>query len=131
MKAQKKSHTQLARRERQIMEAIYNLKEASVSDVLKQLPDPPSYSAVRAMMRLLEEKGHLKHRQVGTKYVYRPTESKEQVRKSVLKHVVSSLFDNSTENAFEALLDISSSNLSKNELKNIASMVDSAKANAK
>ena len=82
-------------------------------------------------MRLLEEKGHLKHRQVGTKYVYRPTESKEQVRKSVLKHVVSSLFDNSTENAFEALLDISSSNLSKNELKNIASMVDSAKANAK
>ncbi|MCA9040903.1 MAG: BlaI/MecI/CopY family transcriptional regulator [Planctomycetaceae bacterium] len=131
MKAQKKSHTQLARRERQIMEAIYNLKEASVSDVLKQLPDPPSYSAVRAMMRLLEEKGHLKHRQVGTKYVYRPTETKEAVRKSVLKHVVTSLFDDSTENAFAALLDISSSNLTKGELKNISSMVDSAKAKAK
>ncbi|QDU81167.1 Penicillinase repressor [Polystyrenella longa] len=131
MKAQKKSHTQLARRERQIMEAIYNLKEASVSDVLKQLPDPPSYSAIRAMMRLLEEKGHLKHRQVGTKYVYRPTESKETVRKSVLKHVVTSLFDNSTENAFAALLDISSSNLTKSELKSISTMIDGAKANAK
>ncbi|MEZ6047577.1 MAG: BlaI/MecI/CopY family transcriptional regulator [Planctomycetaceae bacterium] len=81
--------------------------------------------------KLLEEKGHLKHRQVGTKYVYRPTETKEAVRKSVLKHVVSSLFDNSTENAFAALLDISSSNLTKGELKNISTMVDSAKANVK
>lgn len=131
MKAQKKSHTQLARRERQIMEAIYNLKEASVSDVLKQLPDPPSYSAIRAMMRLLEEKGHLKHRQVGTKYVYRPTETKETVRKSVMKHLVTSLFDNSAENAFAALLDISGNKLSKNELKNISSMVNKAQADAK
>lgn len=127
MRAQKKSHTQLARRERQIMEAIYNLKEASVSDVIREISDPPSYSAVRAMMRLLEEKGHLKHRQVGTKYVYKPTESREAVRKSVLKHLVSAFFDNSTENAFAALIDLNGNKMSKSEMETISDLLEKVK----
>ena len=72
-----KKKSGLGRRERQIMDVVYRLGEASVGDVLKQLPDPPSYSSVRTMIRLLESKGFLKHRREGTKYVYRPTQSRE------------------------------------------------------
>src|SRR5580704_10492732 len=77
----KASHLDLGRRERQIMDAIHQLGEASVNDVLDRLPDPPSYSAVRTMMRLLEEKGFLKHRREGMKYVYRPTEAPAEARR--------------------------------------------------
>ena len=75
--AKKKSHRDLGARERQIMDAVFELGEASVGDVLEHLPDPPSYSSVRTMIRLLESKGFLRHRREGTKYVYRPTQSRD------------------------------------------------------
>jgi predicted transcriptional regulator len=103
------SHIHLARRERQIMEVVYRLGQASVADVLAQLPDPPSYSAVRAMMRLLEEKGHLRHKQQGARYVYLPIQSRETARRSALKHLVRTFFDGSAENAVAALLDLPTS----------------------
>ena len=82
----------LGRRERQIMDVIYSLGEASVGDVLQQLPDPPSYSAVRTMIRLLEEKEFLRHRQEGTKYIYRPMQSRESASRSALRHLLKTFF---------------------------------------
>ncbi len=78
----------LGARERQILDAIYQLGEASVAEVLANLPDPPSYSAVRTMIRMLEKKGLLRHRQIGTKYVYRPTRSRQSASRSALAHVM-------------------------------------------
>ncbi len=124
----KQSHINLARRERQIMEVVYRLGQASVADVLAQLPDPPSYSAVRAMMRLLEEKGHLRHKQQGARYVYLPTQSRETARRSALKHVVRTFFDGSAENAVAALLDLSDKQLSESELNRITGMIDAARS---
>ena len=95
----------LSRRERQIMDIVYELDQASVADVLERLPDPPSYSAVRAMLRLLEEKGHLTHEQQGARYVYRPTVSRERARRSALRHLVRTFFEGSTEGAVAALTD--------------------------
>jgi len=109
------------------MEVVYRLGQASVADVLAQLPDPPSYSAVRAMMRLLEEKGHLRHKQQGARYVYLPTQSRETARRSALKHLVRTFFDGSCENAVAALLDLSDKRLSEPELDRIADLIDAAR----
>ena len=87
--ARSKTPHNLPRRERQILEIIYQLGEASVGDVLARLPDPPSYSAVRTIMRLLEQKGHLRHRRELTKYVYRPTQSRELASRSALAWAMS------------------------------------------
>src|SRR5262249_59688091 len=94
----------LAARERQIMAAVYRLGEGSVADVLAQLPDPPTYSAVRTMIRLLETKGLLRHRRVGTKYVYRPAHSREAARRSALKHLMQTFFAGSAADTVEAIL---------------------------
>ena len=109
------------------MEVVYRLGQASVADVLAQIPDPPSYSAIRAMMRLLEEKGHLRHKQQGARYVYLPTQSRETARRSALKHLVRTFFDGSAENAVAALLDLSDKQLSGSELDRIAGMIDAAR----
>ena len=82
------SHNQLARRERQIMQIVYQLGRATAAEVLAALPDPPSYSAVRAHLRILEEKGHLRHDQEGARYVFRPTVARHRARRSALKQVV-------------------------------------------
>lgn len=95
----------LGARERQIMDVVYALGEASVADVRQRLADPPSYSAVRTMIRLLESKGLLTHRQEGTKYVYRPTQSKESASKRALKHLIATFFNGSASDAVAALLD--------------------------
>ena len=96
---------QLGRRERQIMEIIYRRGRATVSDVLGELPDPPSYSSVRAMLRYLEDKGQLRHEEVGPRYVYLPTARTQDVRGSALSHVVKTFFDGSVSTAVAALLD--------------------------
>ena len=83
-------HTKLGSRERQIMEVVYRLGRATVAEVLAQLEDPPSYSAVRAMLRILEDKGHLKHTQDGPRYLYMPVVSGERARRSILQDVVTS-----------------------------------------
>jgi BlaI family penicillinase repressor len=118
---------QLSRRERQIMEVVYRLRRATVSEVLERLPTPPSYSAVRALMRILEEKGHLRHEQEGTRYVYLPVTPRETARESALKNLVSTFFDGSTEAAVAALLDASDRRLSDAELERISRMIEDAR----
>src|SRR3954454_20476234 len=106
----------LGARERQILDAIYRLGEASVADVLANLPDPPSYSAVRTMIRMLEKKGLLRHRQAGTKYVYRPTRPRESAARSALAHVLQTFFAGSATDAVAAILDVSASRQSDDDL---------------
>lgn len=121
------SHTRLGSRERQIMEVVYRLGRATVAEVLAQLEDPPSYSAVRAMLRILEDKGHLKHTQDGPRYLYLPVVSGERARRSILQDVVKRLFDNSTEKAVAALLESSTDRMSDAELERLRRMIDSAR----
>jgi len=123
----KTPHIHLSRRERQIMDVIYQLGEATATEVMERLPDPPSYSAVRAMLRLLEEKGHLQHEQDGPRYVYKPTLAHEKAQRSALKHLVETFFEGSTEQAVAALLDLSKSKLSGDELDRLAELIDQAK----
>src|SRR3954464_12538943 len=95
----------LSRRERQIMDAIYRRGRATAAEVLEDMPDPPSYSAVRAMLRLLEEKGHLRHEQDGPRYVFMPTAPRDRASRSALTHVVRTFFDGSASEAVAALLN--------------------------
>ncbi len=121
------SHNHLARRERQIMEIVYQLGRATAAEVLAALPDPPSYSAVRAHLRILEEKGHLRHDQEGTRYVFRPTVARHRARRSALKQVVQTFFDGSAEQAVAALLDMSHAKLSEDELDRLSGLIDKAR----
>ena len=118
---------QLSRRERQIMDVIYRLGRATAADVQTELPDPPSYSTVRALLRVLESKGHLRHTADGPRYVYAPTVPRERARDSALRQVVGTFFDGSTEAAVAALLDLSSSRLSDAELNRLAGLIAQAK----
>jgi predicted transcriptional regulator len=119
---------QLSRRERQIMDAIYQLGRATAAEVLERLPDPPSYSAVRAMLRVLEEKGHLRHEQDGPRYIYIPTVQRDRARRTALRHLVSTFFDGSVEDAVATLIGMSEGDLSKPELDRLARLIDEAKA---
>lgn len=117
----------LSRRERQIMDVVYRLGKASVSDVLERLPDPPSYSAVRALMRILEEKGHLRHEQEGPRYLYAPTLPRDTAQQSALSHIVRTFFGGSTEAAVAALLEMPESGLAEDELTRLSAMIDDAR----
>jgi BlaI family transcriptional regulator, penicillinase repressor len=117
----------LSRRERQIMDFLFRHGKATVAEVLSGIPDPPSYSAVRAMLRTLEEKGHVTHEEDGRAYVYRPTVARDRARRSALKHLVSTFFAGSTEQAVAALLDLSGPKLSDGELDRLARLVDQAR----
>ena len=123
----KHPHLNLSRRERQIMDAIYRLGRATAAEVLGNMPDPPGYSAVRAMLRLLEEKGYLRHEQQGPRYIYLPTLSRDKARQSALKQLVQTFFDNSTEQTVSALLDMSKSRLSDEELERLSALIDKAR----
>lgn len=118
--------TQLSRRERQIMDVVYRLGQATAAEVLAELPEPPSYSAVRAMLRLLEEKGHVRHEQDGPRYVYLPTVNRDKARKSAMRHLVRTFFDGSTEDAVAALLQ-NDGGISDEELSRLAKLIDGAK----
>ena len=122
-----KSHLHLSRRERQIMDAIYKLGQATAAEVLERLPEPPSYSAVRAMLRLLEEKGYLKHQQDGPRYIFLPTLAREKARKSALNQMLQTFFDGSTEEAVATLLDMSRAKLSQEELDRLSTLIDDAR----
>ena len=123
----KTPHVHLSRRERQIMDVIYQFGQATAAEVMEKLPDPPSYSAVRAMLRLLEEKGHLQHAQDGPRYVYKPTLAHDKAQRSALKHLVETFFEGSAEQAVAALLDLSKSKLSDDELQRLAQLIEQAK----
>jgi predicted transcriptional regulator len=127
MRTEKALEKGLSRRERQIMDAIYRRGQATVAEVLEDMPDPPSYSAVRAMLRVLEEKGHLQHVQQGPRYVFLPTVPRDQARRSALRQVVRTFFDGSTEQTVAALLDLSDSKLSDAELKRLSRLIDQAR----
>jgi predicted transcriptional regulator len=119
--------TDLSRRERQIMDFLYQRGRAAVGEVLQNIPDPPSYSAVRAMLRTLEEKGHVRHVEDGRAYIYEPIVQKDTARQGALTHLLKTFFDGSTEKAVAALLDLKSQHLSKDELERVSRLVDAAK----
>lgn len=121
------THQDLSRRERQIMDVVYRLGAVTVTDVLERLPDPPSYSAVRALLRILEEKGHLEHEQDGPRYVYTPTVPPDAAKESALTNVLRTFFGGSTEAAVAALLDLEGEKLSQSELKRISGLVEDAR----
>lgn len=121
------STNHLSRREQQIMDIIYGRASATVNDVLKNLSNPPSYSAVRALLRILEEKGHLRHEQEGQKYIYFPTVERERVKHSALRRVLQTFFDGSAEEAVAALLDISQERLSDDELRRMETLIKQAR----
>ena len=118
----------LSRRERQIMDSVYRRGKATAAEVMADLPEAPSYSAVRTMLRLLEEKGHLQHEQDGPRYVYLPTVARENARVDALKHLLSTFFNGSAEQAMAALLEISDSNLSDDQLSRMQRMIEDARS---
>ncbi|HKP75787.1 MAG TPA: BlaI/MecI/CopY family transcriptional regulator [Longimicrobiaceae bacterium] len=117
----------LGRRERQIMDAIYRRGRATAAEVLADLPDPPSYSAVRGMLRLLEDKGYLRHEQDGPRYVYLPTTERDEARRSALAHLLRTFFDNSRESAVAALLDLGGEPLDDDEYRRLKSVLEHAR----
>jgi len=117
----------LGRRERQIMEAVYARGQASVSDVLEALADPPSYSAVRAMLNLLEEKGHLRRKKTGRKFVYLPTVPLERARRSALRNLLNTFFSGSATQAVASLIELENKRLSPEDLERLSRLVDEAK----
>src|SRR4051812_20400928 len=121
------NHQDLSRRERQILDILYQRGQATAADVQSALPEPPSYSAVRALLRILEDKGHVRHQQDGPRYVYVPTVARDNAKRSALHHMLQTFFDGSTEQAISALLDDSSSKLSSAELDRLARLIDGAR----
>lgn len=118
---------QLSRRERQIMDVIYRAGQATAQDVRAGITDPPSYSTVRALLRVLEEKGHVKHRADGLRYLYVPTVPREQAGESALRQLVRTFFDDSPPDAVAALLDLSHDRFSNEELDHLQALIDKAR----
>ncbi len=121
----------LSRRERQIMDIVYRLGSVTAADVRSNLADAPGYSAVRALLRILEEKGHLCHREDGPRYVYSPVVSRPAAQKSALKQIVRTFFDGSASQAVAALIDMSARELSDSDLKRLEKMVSEARREGK
>ena len=117
----------LSKRERQVMAIIYQRKRASVKEVLEDIPNPPSYSAVRSTLNILKEKGLLKHNRQGKKYVYSPTISQKKAMSSAVKHLLTTYFDNSLKKAVTTMLEIHNSDLTEEDFKRLTQIIDSTK----
>ncbi len=120
----KKDPSRLGPREREILDIVFQLGEASVGNVIDQMATPPAYDSVRTMLRLLERKGFVKHRKDGTKYVYRATQSKSSASKSALSHLMTTFFENSLADTMAAALDLKSDDLPDEELERLQSLID-------
>jgi len=120
----KTSLNELSRRERQIMDILFREGQATASEVQAALADPPSYSAVRAMLRVLEDKGHARHEQDGPRYVYKPVIARERAKRSAMRHLLHTFFEGSHEQAVAALLDEASASLSDKDLDRLAEVID-------
>jgi predicted transcriptional regulator len=120
--------SRLSRRERQIMDYLFQHRSATVAEVMQGIPEPPTYSTVRALLRTLEGKGHVRHREDGPRYVYEPTEARENARKTALRHLVRTFFDGSATQAVSALLDLSDRKLSDADVERLAALVRKARA---
>ena len=123
--------TNLSRRERQIMDILYRLGSATAAEIKENLPDAPSYSAVRSLLRILEDKGHLRHQYDGPRYIFTPIVSRPAAQKSALRQIVRTFFDGSATQAVAALLDMSARDLSDEELQQLGKLVDQARREGK
>jgi len=119
-------HSTLTRRERQVMDILYRRGNGTAGDVMKELSGNPSDSTVRTLLRILEDKGHVRHEEHGLRYVYSPTVSGKAVRQSALRHVIETFFDGSTATVVASLIGPEGSKLSKDELRRIAELVERA-----
>jgi predicted transcriptional regulator len=120
-------HAVLSRRERQIMDILFRRNRATAAEVMDELPGEPSYSTVRTQLRVLEEKGHVRHEDDGVRFVYMPVVARHAARKSALRHVVDTFFDGSAEKAVAALLGGESTRLTDEQLERIAGMIEKAR----
>ncbi len=118
---------QLSRREREIMDVLYRVNRATAAEVQEGMPEAPSYSAVRTMLRILEDKGHVRHEQDGPRYVYIPTVARDKAKRSALKHVVNTFFDGSASQVMAALIELSPRDMDEDELARIRQLIDNAK----
>jgi predicted transcriptional regulator len=121
------SQHRLSRRERQIMDILYRHGRASVADVHRAMPDPPSYSAVRAMLRVLEEKKQVRHEEKDLRYVYIPLVPREKARRSAVAHLLQTFFDGSAEQAVATLLDVSAQDLSDEDFDRLTALIEKAR----
>jgi BlaI family penicillinase repressor len=119
--------TNLSRRERQILDILYHRGKATAAEILASLPDPPGYSAIRALLRILEEKGHVKHHQDGVRYVFLPVVPRKKASIEALKHLLETFFDGSAANAAEALVDGSTARLAPEELDRLEQLIAQAR----
>ena len=124
-------HQNLSRRERQIMDIVYQKKEATAAQVLEDLPDPPSYTTVRTLLRLLENKGHLKHRQDGPRYIFYATMPREEAQESAMRKLLHTFFDGSRSKAVAALIDMDTARISDYELEELDLLIEQAKRRGK
>ena len=122
-----KPHLDLSRRERQIMDILYRRGRATAAEVRQELPAPPSYSAVRAMLRVLEEKGHIRHQEESLRYVFLPTITHKKAKQSAVRHLVETFFDGSAAEAVAALLDPSTARLSRQDLDRLSKTIEEAR----
>src|SRR5579872_3919098 len=127
----KDTHRNLSRRERQMMDILYRRGRATAAEIHEALPDAPTYSAVRAKLRVLEEKGHVRHEEEALRYVYIPTVARDTARRSALRHLVSTFFEGSVEQAVAALLDLSAAKLSPADLDRISNLIEEAREEAR
>ena len=123
----KKLQHGLGKRERQIMEVIYRRKVATAQEVLDEIPDPPGYSTVRSFLTILEEKGFLKHERRGRRYVYSPTISHKSAVRSTLQNVLKTFFNNSVEDAVEALMEVHGKHLNDDDYDRLIKLIEKAK----
>jgi BlaI family transcriptional regulator, penicillinase repressor len=121
------SQHKLSRRERQIMDVLYRVGRAGVAEILAAIPDPPSYSAVRAMLRILEEKKHIRHEEEDLRYVYLPVVPLEKAQRSAAAHLLQTFFDNSTEQAVATLLNVSARDLKPEDFDRLAALIEQAR----
>jgi predicted transcriptional regulator len=125
--AKKLALPDLSRRERQILDVLYKAGRATAADVQQGMPNAPSYSAVRTLLRILEEKGHVRHEEDGARYVYMPTVERERAKRSALRHMLNTFFDGSATQAIAALLDEDAKRLSREDWTRLEQMIDRAR----
>jgi len=125
--AKKLAPPDLSRRERQILDVLYKAERATAADVQAAMPNAPSYSAVRTLLRILEDKGHVRHEQDGTRYVYMPTVERERAKRSAMRHMLNTFFEGSTTQAIAALLDEDPKRLSAEDLDRLTAMIERAR----
>ncbi|MDE1985013.1 MAG: BlaI/MecI/CopY family transcriptional regulator [Alphaproteobacteria bacterium] len=116
-----------SRREREIMEALYTLGKATAAQILEQIPNPPTYTAIRTHLTILEKKGHVRHASDGTRYIYEPLVAREQMGRRAIDTVLKTFFDNSVEQVVAALLTSEETNVSREELERLARLIEQAK----